>query len=478
VTSAEAAFALPAIGWQRRYAVAVATVDLLIVISCVAIVILAKLGSPNAAANKALVASGLVAGVLMALALALSRAWEERVLGIGAEELRRLYRAFAAAAIGLGLTGLAFKVDSVRPWVFAVIPACGVLCVFGRFGMRKLLHRKRRERRCMLPVLAVGGNEAVTDLIARTQRDPLFGWHVVGACTPRGRGDNGSDKLAGVPVVGDLDAVAAVARSSAYSVVAVAPAPGWGPKRLQALAWDLEGTATELAVDPGLMEIAGPRLHITPIDGLPLLRLVQPRFTGWRRVVKMVFDRSAALLLLLLTTPLLCSLAIAARRDGGPAFFLQERVGMGGRTFRMVKLRSMIVDADRHIDSLVGCNDGAGPLFKMRQDPRVTPFGALLRRYSLDELPQLFNVLTGSMSLVGPRPPLAREVETYGADAQRRLLVRPGITGLWQVSGRSDLSWEESVRLDLRYVENWSIAGDGMIIWKTAGAMLRGRGAY
>ncbi len=227
------------------------------------------------------------------------------------------------------------------------------------------------------------------------------------------------------------------------------------------------------------MEIAGPRMHITPVDGFPLLRLSRPRLTGASRLAKSVSDRAIAALLLLLTAPVLLGLALAVwLGDRGPVFFLQERVGANDRRFRMVKFRSMCVDAEDVLATLSTAHDGAGPLFKLRHDPRVTRVGRLLRKYSLDELPQLFNVLGGSMSLVGPRPPLPREVATYAVDARRRLLVRPGMTGLWQVSGRSALTWEESVRLDLRYVENWSLALDLTILWKTIGAVLRGRGAF
>ena len=279
-------------------------------------------------------------------------------------------------------------------------------------------------------------------------------------------------------MLGDLDSVPHIAAQGAHRVVAVAPAPGWGPGRLRQLAWTLEGTGVELAVDPGLMEIAGPRLHISPVDGLPLLRLSQPTFTGGKWLLKQTIDRVGAAVLLLVLAPVFLAIAVGVRRDGGPAFFRQERVGANGRTFRMVKFRSMVVDADRRVAALAAQNEGSGPLFKMREDPRITRIGSLLRRYSLDELPQLFNVLTGSMSLVGPRPPLEREVAVYGDDARRRLLVRPGMTGLWQVSGRSDLSWAESVRLDLRYVENWSLALDLEIAWKTLGAVVGSRGAY
>jgi exopolysaccharide biosynthesis polyprenyl glycosylphosphotransferase len=279
-------------------------------------------------------------------------------------------------------------------------------------------------------------------------------------------------------VLGDLDAVSRAARVGDHRIVAVAPAPGWGPGRLQRLAWQLEGSPVDLAVDPGLMEIAGPRLHITPVDGLPMLRLSQPRFTGGARLLKDAVDRAGAAVLLLLTLPILALVAVAVRLDGGPVFDRQTRVGVNGRTFGMVKFRSMVVDADTRVAALSAENEGAGPLFKMRADPRITPIGRVLRKYSLDELPQLFNVLGGTMSLVGPGPPLPTEVASYGPDARRRLLVRPGMTGLWQVSGRSDLSWEESVRLDLRYVENWTLALDASILWKTVGAVLHSRGAY
>jgi lipopolysaccharide/colanic/teichoic acid biosynthesis glycosyltransferase len=163
----------------------------------------------------------------------------------------------------------------------------------------------------------------------------------------------------------------------------------------------------------------------------------------------------------------------------GPALFRQTRIGADGRPFQMVKFRSMVVDAEERLKELrQESDDGNGVLFKMRRDPRVTPVGSLLRRFSVDELPQLWNVVRGDMSLVGPRPPLPQEVARYSDDATRRLRVRPGMTGLWQVSGRSDLSWEESLRLDLRYVDNWSLTLDVTILWRTFRAVLGRSGAY
>jgi exopolysaccharide biosynthesis polyprenyl glycosylphosphotransferase len=216
------------------------------------------------------------------------------------------------------------------------------------------------------------------------------------------------------------------------------------------------------------------------VSGLPLLHVEEPEFAGARRLIKGAVDRVAAACALLLLSPVLLAIALAIRLTSrGPAFFLQTRIGKGGREFTVVKFRTMVVDAEARRAALLERNERSeGLLFKIRSDPRVTPVGRVLRKYSLDELPQFVNVLTGSMSLVGPRPPLPEEAALYGDDVKRRLLVKPGVTGLWQISGRSDLTWDESVRLDLRYVENWSLTLDLMILWKTAGAVFRGAGAY
>lgn len=463
--------------WQSRLQRLVVTSDVSIVVTATAVAV--GLGwSGLYAADRAQLVCGVLAAVLLLAALPMARAWDPRVLGVGTAEFKRLGRAVAGASIVLGLGGLTLLVASVRIWVFLLLPLIGGLVALGRFAVRKWLHRQRQRGRAMLSVLAVGDETALADMIRRTQRDPYFGWRIDGVCTPTGRGPDGSSSILGVPVVGDLDSVGPTVFGQRYQVVSVCQAPGWGPGRLHRLAWELEGTDAELAVAPGLMEIAGPRMHITPVDGLPLLRLSKPRFTGAARVLKTVFDRTVAGLLLLLAAPVFVGIAVAVKLDGGPVFFRQERVGSNGRSFGMIKFRSMVVDAEARLAALQRTNEAAGPLFKMTRDPRITRVGAVLRRYSLDELPQLLNVLNGTMSLVGPRPPLPSEVATYEDAARRRLLVRPGMTGLWQVSGRSDLSWEESVRLDLRYVENWSMALDFTILWKTFGAVVGSRGAY
>ncbi|MDQ4102645.1 MAG: sugar transferase [Actinomycetota bacterium] len=421
---------------------------------------------------------GLLLMALTAAALGLTRAWDPSILGQGSEEFSRLMRALVTVAVLLGLAGLALKLPAVRPYVFGVIPMALILAAAGRQVLRKALHWRRHNGACLHEVLAVGAEDTVAQLIAHTRRAAHNGWKVTAACTPSGTGTDGDRSILDVPVVGDLDSVAKVVNNGRYRVVSVAPTPGWTSRRLHHLAWDLEGTGTELVVDPGLMEIAGPRLHITAVDGLPLLRLTEPTFTGLPRIIKAVGDRLVAGLLLVVMAPLLVAVAIVVRSDGGPVFYRQSRVGQHGNLFSMIKFRSMVVNADQLRSELVDGSQGSGPLFKLHQDPRVTRVGAFLRRYSLDELPQLLNVLLGSMSIVGPRPPLPEEVAGYSRDAQRKLLVKPGMTGLWQISGRSNLCWEESVRLDLRYVENWSLALDILIIWKTAGAVVRGTGAY
>jgi exopolysaccharide biosynthesis polyprenyl glycosylphosphotransferase len=284
--------------------------------------------------------------------------------------------------------------------------------------------------------------------------------------------------LTDVPV-GGLDEVVDVAARLGADTIAVTSASETAAQYLRELSWELEGTGIELLVAPGLIEVAGPRLHIRPFEGLPLLAVEQPRFEGWQRVVKGGVDRAVAALAIVALSPLLVAIGLAVRLSSpGPVLYRQERVGVNGKTFTMLKFRSMVTDAEQRLGEIRAMNISDGLLFKVREDPRVTPVGRWLRRLSLDELPQLLNVLGGTMSLVGPRPPLPAEVARYAPEVRRRLLVKPGLTGLWQISGRSDLPWEEAVRLDLRYVENWSLALDLLIMAKTCRAVLTSAGAY
>jgi exopolysaccharide biosynthesis polyprenyl glycosylphosphotransferase len=284
-----------------------------------------------------------------------------------------------------------------------------------------------------------------------------------------------------VPVLGGLDKVAEIVRTSGADTVAVTATAAFGPSAVRRLSWELENTDAELILAPALTNIAGPRIHTQPVAGLPLIHVARPTYRGANRILKKSFDIVGGLSLLVIFSPVLVGVAVAIKlTSAGPVLFLQDRVGINGRVFRMIKFRSMEVDAEERLAMLreEGRDAGNDVLFKMRNDPRVTRIGRLIRRYSIDELPQLFNVISGDMSLVGPRPPLKAEVDLYGDEVRRRLLVKPGMTGLWQVSGRSDLSWDDAARLDVYYVENWSITGDVVIMWKTARVVVSCAGAY
>ncbi|GAA0940485.1 sugar transferase [Nonomuraea longicatena] len=412
--------------------------------------------------------------LLWVCAVALNRAYESRMLGAGPEEFRRVVQCglvlTAATAIGSYVT----KTDVARGYVVLALPLTTLLTLVFRYGLRKGLHRRRAAGRCLRRVVAVGHPASIAELVARFRRERYHGMEVVAACLPE---DRPGRSIEGVPVAGGFSDVPLVVEQVGADSVAVLACPEMDGLALRRLAWRLERSHTELIVAPALMEVAGPRTTIRPAAGLPLLHVEHPELAGARQLVKNVFDRVVAATLLVVLAPIMVGVAAAVRASSpGPALFRQTRVGRDGALFTIVKFRTMRADAEHLKVDLE--SDGDGLLFKLRDDPRVTPFGALLRRHSLDELPQLINVLRGHMSLVGPRPPLPDEVARYGDDVRRRLLVRPGLTGLWQVSGRSDLSWEESVRLDLRYVENWSLMLDLQILWKTWSAVARGQGAY
>ncbi|MEW1775062.1 sugar transferase [Streptomyces sp. NPDC086777] len=468
----------PAIEWEQRYRRTVIISDT--VATAVVVAGIGEFFGGRDAANWhekwGILAFG--TELLVLSALVVGRSWAPAVLGQGAEEFRRLGRSLFAATVVLALGGIALTSRNIKLWIFVAIPAIGLVTMTARYLLRLDLHRRRKDGRCLRPVLAAGSPATVGDLITRTRKFPHIGWRVEAVCTTDGRGLDG-DELDGVPVVGGLADVAKHVRHDGYRVVAVTPDPYWTPDRLQRLAWNLEGSDAEMVVAPVLMEVAGPRLHVDAVLGIPLLRVSLPTFTGGRRAIKEVVDRVGAALLLMVFAPLMAFVALLVLADSrGGVFYRQRRVGKDGREFTILKFRTMVVGAHRARAELADRDEGAGLLFKVRRDPRVTRVGGVLRRYSIDELPQLCNVLTGAMSLVGPRPPLPEECAAYDPDIRRRLLVKPGLTGLWQISGRSDLPWEEAVRLDLRYVEDWSLALDTVILWKTMRAVLHGQGAY
>ncbi|MQA93433.1 MAG: exopolysaccharide biosynthesis polyprenyl glycosylphosphotransferase [Streptosporangiales bacterium] len=411
--------------------------------------------------------------------VALVRAYEPRFFGIGSDEFRRVLQAGVSLTATVAIVAYATKTDLARGYVVIALPTVTLLGLLGRYALRKRLHRMRAQGRCMRRVVAVGHRAAVKDLISQFRRETHHGMQVAAVCLPVSWSFGPVSDIDGVPVLGDFSEVVDAVDRSAADTVAVLACPEMDGLALRRLAWRLEKTGTDLCVAPALMDVAGPRTTIRPVAGLPLLHVEHPELVGGRQLVKSLFDRVAAALALLVLSPVFLVLTVIIRATShGPALFRQTRVGKAGEEFTVFKFRTMVADAERLRADLELNNEHDGVLFKIKKDPRVTRVGAFLRRYSMDELPQLFNVLFGDMSLVGPRPPLAAEVASYGDDVRRRLVVKPGMTGLWQVSGRADLSWEESVRLDLRYVENWSLALDLQILWKTWSAVVRGSGAY
>jgi exopolysaccharide biosynthesis polyprenyl glycosylphosphotransferase len=413
--------------------------------------------------------------VVWVAVLAAEGGYYARNFGAGPEEFRAVASAAVTTAGLVGLTCYLARLPLSRVVVILIFAIGTPLLLIERYVVRQMVHRARQHGRLLHRVIAVGGPSGIGEVIDALVRGRYLGYHVIGACVPGGVDPSGLP----VPVLGVPAEARRLCAETGADTVLVAGGGYATSQDLRRIAWDLEGSNIDLVVVPSLTDVAGPRIHMRPVAGLPLLHVEQPQAGAAGGIVKRLFDVAASGSALLLLSPLLLVVAVVVRaHDGGPVFFRQARVGRAGRQFGMVKFRSMVVDAESRLAELFDDNELDGVLFKMKADPRITRVGRFLRRYSIDELPQLINVLRGEMSLVGPRPPLPSEVDQYARDVHRRLLVRPGLTGLWQVSGRSRLSWEESVRLDLYYVDNWSMMTDLVIIAKTVRAVLRPDGAY
>jgi len=409
----------------------------------------------------------------------LARTREPAVLGAGAAEYKRIGHATGLAFGILSTVFILAQLPGLRAQLLIAMPFGLVTLVFSRWLWRKWLIHEREHGECVSRVIVAGSRDDVEYVIEKLVGDPHHAYHVIGATTTDGLNDpiRIGDHL--YPVIGSIRSTATYGRATGADAIVVASTPDDDRDFVRRLGWELEGTAAELVLCNRLTDVAGPRLSLRPLDGLPLVQVKIPEFEGGIHAIKRGMDVVLSLLALvpiLLMTPVI---ALAIKLDSpGPVLFHQLRVGRDGRQFWMIKFRTMVVDAESSRDGLHAQNEGAGPLFKLKRDPRVTRVGAVLRKFSIDELPQFANVLRGDMSIVGPRPPLPAEVTAYDGTVYRRLYLKPGITGLWQISGRSDLSWEDSVRLDLRYVENWSIATDLMIMWRTAKVMIAPKGAY
>lgn len=403
-----------------------------------------------------------------------------RVLGVGTQE----YRAIADSALRLfGLVAIVaflFKVDLARGYILIAFPLGIATLMFSRWMWRQWLGVMREQGRFSSRTLLVGSPESAGVIARELARHTEAGYQVVGACVTQGSAMLTHLPSTDVPVFAGVDQALQTMRDLGADTVIITSSDEMDPERVKRLSWGLTPGAEHLVVAPSLIDVGGPRIRTRPVASLPLIHVETPKFEGRKLFAKRTFDLVASAMLLLLLSPVLIAVAIAVKLSSpGPVFFAQERVGIKGKPFKMLKFRSMVVDAEARLAELQAQRDaGNAVMFKMKDDPRVTPIGRVLRRYSLDELPQLINVLLGSMSLVGPRPPLPREVEAYDQHVNRRFLVKPGVTGLWQVSGRSSLPWEETVRLDLYYVENWSLTGDIVILWRTVRAVFGSNGAY
>lgn len=466
-------------GWSRAYARRLLITDLLVILWVVFGVQIAWLGlDSHVSTNQNDLRVGYTAvSVVVTLVwlggLAYYGTRGDRVIGVGSAEYRLVADSSARVFGLLAIAAYLLHVQLARGYVLIAFPLGIIVLILSRWMWRQWLGMKRQDGEYVARLLLVGSAASAAHLAQQLRRHRAEGYLVVGACVPGGLVE-GKLGDTGIPVLGDLDDVLRVLEEVGADAVAVTSSDELTPERVRRLGWELERGQQGLIVAPSLTDIGGPRLHTRPVAGLPLIHVEVPRYEGRKLIMKRLFDIFGSSVLIVLLSPILLALALlVAGTSEGPVLYRQERIGLAGAPFNMLKFRSMHPDADAQLASLLAAQGkGDKPLFKVHADPRVTPVGRVLRKYSLDELPQLINVLQGEMSLVGPRPQRQGEVALYDDAARRRLLLKPGMSGLWQVGGRSSLSWEDAIRLDLYYVENWSLTGDILILWRTIRAVI------
>lgn len=420
-----------------------------------------------------------LAGVVFfwALLLELRRTRDRRVLGNGAREYKAVVEASAITGGFSAALALVLSSASFRDFILVALPVGTLLLLISRWSARRWLHFQAETGQALSNVIVVGTPSDIHYVMRQLRNHAGPAYKVVGAVSTT---ESWSElQNAEIPYTYGLRYLDDLIPAVGADAVIVAGHLEGGSLALKDLCWQLEQTRTEIIMASSLTNVAGPRINIRPVDGLPLMHVDLPNFSGGHHLVKRLIDIVFSGFALLLLSPLMLILFALIRWDSkGPAVFSQQRVGVNGKPFTMYKFRSMVNNAEEILEDLRRQNEGNGLLFKIKDDPRVTRVGRWIRKFSLDELPQIFNVFRGEMSLVGPRPPLPNEVACYEGHVGRRLYIKPGLTGLWQVSGRSDLDWEEGLRLDLYYVENWSLTGDIMIMWRTLKVMLKPVGAY
>jgi exopolysaccharide biosynthesis polyprenyl glycosylphosphotransferase len=478
--------------WQRVYARRVLVTDLLVILGSVATAQLIRfrlLGDQESVlvdgrwpedVTVSYTVLSLVLTIVWMITLQVLETRDHRIIGAGFTEYKRILDSTVGTFGVFAMVALMLKISTARGYLFIAFPLGLLLLLVSRFLWRSWLNARRRDGRFQYRAVIVGELAKVLHVAREITREPNAGYQIVGAVTERLNGDD--CEILGVvhqsPTLSP-EAILAVLDELGADTLVLTSSDTLGPEKMRSLSWTLEERDVELVVAPALTDIAGPRIHTRPVAGLPLIHIEFPEFTGRRYWAKRAFDVIGSGLLILLLSPVLIAVALAVKLTSrGPLFFAHTRIGQHGEPFKMYKFRSMVPDADAQLAELLaeqGTSDQ--PLFKVQNDPRITPVGRFIRRYSLDELPPLFNAFLGSMSLVGPRPQVEAEVALYDNAAYRRLLVKPGLTGLWQVSGRSNLSWEDALRLDLYYVENWSLPGDIIILGRTFKAVLSPDGA-
>jgi exopolysaccharide biosynthesis polyprenyl glycosylphosphotransferase len=483
--------------WKRSYRVRVLLIDTIAVVTAVVLASIGRFGLPDDKhppvgltwanspwASLAIYSVALVVIWLTALGMQHSR--DLTLVGVGAEEYRLVLTATLWVFGIVAAAGLVAREQVARGYLLIAFPVGLIGLLIGRHLLRRHLTKKRARGKFMNHVVVLGTRDAVESLSRSFERSKGAGYKVIGACVLDSDAttcDALKTAAGEIPVLGDENSVEEALRLSGADALAVAAAERLGHERVRQLLWCLDPLGIDMVVVPGMMDIAGPRLKVRPLDNLPLFHIARPRHeSSSSRNGKRLFDVAFASVALLLAIPIFLVAAVAIKiGDGGPVFFRQWRRGLHGRPFRILKFRTMSTMPDAIGDSeCAALADPSEGIFfgKSASESRVTRVGRFLRKTSVDELPQLLNVLAGSMSIVGPRPLQLGEAASVEHFIERRELVKPGITGLWQVSGRSDISVEERIRLDYSYVDNWSCVHDMAIVLQTVRTVLKRQGAY
>jgi len=414
----------------------------------------------------------LVVVVSWIIALVVRGAYDTRVLGAGSEEFKRVVTASAGLFALVAIVAFALKLDLSRGFVLITFVVGMIFLLGERWGLRTWLRHERRYGNYLHRTMVIGEGDRQQEIVDMLDRDPVAGFTVVDVS------QEPAEDCTEEQLVRWLDEVMARIAINDVDTVAIAGTPLLGQDLIRRLSWRLEGPRIDLLVAPTLGDFVGPRVTMRMQADLPLIHLDEPQLTGSKRALKRALDLVSGVLLLILFLPFMAFAAVGTFFSSrGPIFYRHQRIGRGGEVINVVKFRTMYVGSDEQRDQVIGMPDeNIG--HRYQNDPRITPFGGILRRWSIDEMPQIMHVLRGTMSLVGPRPVLLDEIPLFGDADHRRHLTKPGLTGLWQVSGRKAVDWDERMRLDLDYVEHWSPALDLVIVAKTVKVVITGSGAY